>query len=147
VSGYYLKTGIPTPAPMNDGLDKPYWDGLAQNKLILQQCKSCKKWQWTPEWICRHCHSFDMGWSEVAPKGRLFSWERNWHPAHPALKDQGPYLVVLIEIPQAGNVRLVGNLLGDPMQKVKIGTEVEAVFEHHKDAEKPYTLLQWKVAG
>ena len=64
---------------------------------------------------------------------------------HPALKEQGPYLVVLVEFPQAGDVRIVGNLLGDPEQDVEIGAEVEAVFEHHRDDDPPYTLIQWQV--
>jgi hypothetical protein len=42
---------------------------------------------------------------------------------------------------------MVGNLLGDPTQEVRIGAEVEAVFEHHPDAEPPFTLVQWKLAG
>jgi len=63
---------------------------------------------------------------------------------HPALKDQGPYIVVLVELPHAGNIRMLGNLLGDPKQQVRIGAEVEAVFEPHDDAKPPFTLVQWK---
>jgi hypothetical protein len=39
---------------------------------------------------------------------------------------------------------MIGNLLGDPMQNVDIGAEVEGVFEHHLDAHSPYSLLQWR---
>jgi uncharacterized OB-fold protein len=64
---------------------------------------------------------------------------------HPALKDACPYIVVVVELPQAGNVRMLGNLMGDPRQDVPIGAEVEAVFEHHADAEPPYSLCQWRL--
>jgi hypothetical protein len=40
---------------------------------------------------------------------------------------------------------MVGNLLGDPMQDVVIGGEVQAVFEDHPDKEA--TLVQWEVVG
>jgi hypothetical protein len=63
---------------------------------------------------------------------------------HPALRGHGPYLVVLVELPAAGGVRMVGNLLGDPMQTVQIGAVVEAVFEPHDDAAPPFTLVQWR---
>jgi uncharacterized OB-fold protein len=63
---------------------------------------------------------------------------------HPALKSHGPYIVVLVELPDAGNVRMLGNLLGDPQQDVPIGAEVEAVFEPHDDAKPPFTLVQWR---
>ena len=46
----------------------------------------------------------------------------------------------------AGNtdIRIVGNLLGDPEADVVIGSKVRGVFEHHEDAEPPFTLLQWE---
>ena len=43
------------------------------------------------------------------------------------------------------NVRMIGNLLGDPMQTVRIGTPVEAVFEAHEDTTPPFTLVHWRV--
>ena len=140
----YLPPGLP--APQHEPLTQPFWDGLRQESLCIQRCAQCGAWQFGPEWICHQCHSFDLRWESVAPHGVIYSWERVWHPAHPALKDGGPYLVVLVELPQAGNVRLVGNLLGDPMQEVRIGTPVDGVFEPHDEAAAPYTLLQWRIA-
>jgi uncharacterized OB-fold protein len=110
----------------------------------VQRCGQCETWQFGPEWVCHGCHAFDPAWEEVAPSGRIYSWERVWHPSHSALNGHGPYLVVLVELPHAGNVRMIGNLLGDPMQDVTIGAEVEGVFEHHPDANPPYSLLQWR---
>jgi uncharacterized protein len=41
---------------------------------------------------------------------------------------------------------MVGNLLGDPMQEVRIGAEVNGEFEHHPDASPAFSLLQWRCA-
>ena len=49
-----------------------------------------------------------------------------------------------VELPEAGGIRMLGNLLGDAAQTVTIGAEVEAVFEPHDDAATPYTLVQWR---
>jgi uncharacterized OB-fold protein len=65
---------------------------------------------------------------------------------HPALAEQGPYVVVLVELPQADGVRIVGNLIGDPEQPLTIGAPVLGYFEHHDDADPKHTLLQWAVA-
>lgn len=146
-TSFYLPEGLPIPTPEADGLSAPYWNGLKEDVLMVQRCKGCGGWQWGPEWICHRCHSFDMGWEPVEGRGRIFSWERVWHPVHPALKGHGPYIVVLVELPHAGNIRLIGNLLGDPQQEVRIGSEVEAVFEHHRDAKPSYTLLHWRTIG
>jgi uncharacterized OB-fold protein len=145
VSDAYLAPGLPIPVPARDGLDAPFWEAAAEGSLKLQRCAGCGGWQWGPEWICHRCHGDDVTFEAVEPKGRIYSFERVWHPVHPALKEQGPYLVVLVELPQAGDVRMVGNLLGDPNQEVRIGAPVEAVFEHHTDAEPSFTLIQWRV--
>jgi uncharacterized OB-fold protein len=142
----YLPAGLPVPAPEPDGLDTPYWEGARRGDLMVQRCRRCETWQWGPEWICHACLSFDVGWQAVAPRGRIYSWERVWHPVHPALREHPPYVVVLVELPHAGSVRMIGNLLGDPHQDVRIGDEVGAVFEHHDDARAPYTLVQWRTA-
>jgi uncharacterized protein len=141
----YLPSGLPAPMPANDGLDTEFWAAVKRHELVVQRCNACQTFQWGPEWVCHHCHSFDMGWAQVSGRGRIYSWERPWHPVHPALVGQGPYLVVLVELPDADNVRMVGNLLGDPMQEVRIGSEVQAVFEDHPD--KDATLVQWEVVG
>lgn len=142
----YLATGLPRPVPTPDGLDAPFWSGLKEERVLLQRCVACRKFQWGPEWLCHRCLSFDLEYEAVAPKGRIYSYERVWHPVHPALKAQGPYLVVLVELPNADNVRLVGNLLGDPRAPVTIGAAVEGVFEH-REGNPAFTLLQWLVSG
>jgi uncharacterized OB-fold protein len=143
VTEAYLPTGLPQPMAAVDGLDKEYWEATGRGELKVQRCNACKGFQWGPEWLCYQCHSFDLGWHQVSGKGRVYSWERIWHPVHPALRERCPYLVVLVELPDAGNVRMVGNLLGDPMQEVPIGAEVEAVFEKHEA--DGFTLVQWRL--
>lgn len=143
----YLPPGLPAPGIERDGLSAPYWQGLREGRLLIQRCARCATWRFGPEWICHHCHSFEATWEPVAPTGRIFSWERVWHPSHPVLADCVPYLVVLVELPQTGGVRLLGNLLGDPLQRVRIGDEVSGIFEPHHEAEPPYTLLQWRLGS
>jgi uncharacterized OB-fold protein len=138
----YLPSGLPIPVPEPDGLSAPYWNGLRQNRLLVQRCSHCGTWQFGPEWICHQCHAFDPAWTEIEPRGQIFSWERVWHPSHAALKQYGAYLAILVELPQAGPIRMVGNLLGDPMQEVTIGASVDGVFELHPKSRSPYALLQ-----
>jgi uncharacterized OB-fold protein len=143
----YLPKGLPVPVIEDDRLDAPYWQATREHKLKVQRCARCRVFQWGPEWLCHRCQSFDIDWVEVEGKGRIFSWQRAWHPIHPALKDHGPYLIVLVELPHAGSIRMIGNLLGDPRQTIEIGADVEAVFEDHERGDEFYTLVQWKLAG
>jgi uncharacterized protein len=141
---YHLPAGLPRPVPEPDGLDAPYWAATRRGELRVQRCRACRGWQWGPEWICHRCLAFDLDWETVAPRGTIYSWERAWHPVHPALRGRGPYLVVLVALAHAGDVRMIGNLLGDPMQTVAIDAPVEAVFEPHDDATPPFTLVHWR---
>lgn len=139
----YMPQGMPLPAPASDGLDAAFWEGTRNHRLFVQRCTACGTFQFGPEWICHRCRSDQLGWHECTGHGKVYAFERVWHPVHPVLKDRVPYLIVLVELPDAGNVRLVGNLLGDPHQEVQIGAEVTVVWEDHEEV----TLPQWRLAA
>jgi uncharacterized OB-fold protein len=142
----YLPPGLPIPVPERNGLSAPFWQGISEERLKVQRNPRTGVYQWPPQWIAHDDQSFDVEWVEVVPRGVIYSWTRVWHPVHPALREHGPYIVVVVELPHAGNVRMLGNLLGDPRQEVPIGAPVEAVFEHHETADPPFTLVQWRRA-
>jgi uncharacterized OB-fold protein len=147
MSDSYLPAGLPIPTPERNGLSAPYWEGLRSETLKVQRNPKTGVYQWPAQWITHDTQSFDIEWVAVEPKGVIYSWTRVWHPVHPALKEAGPYIVVVVELPHAGKVRMLGNLLGDPRQSVEIGAAVEAVFEHHNDADPPFTLVQWRTTS
>jgi uncharacterized OB-fold protein len=124
-------------------MDAGFWEALRRHELVVQRCKRCATLQFGPEWICHKCYCADLGWHQVSGRGRLYTWVRSWNPVHPALKHAGPYIIAVIELPDANNIRMVGNLIGDPMQDAPFDAEVEAVFEDHPEA----TLVQWKLCG
>lgn len=136
----YLPPSMPTPMPSPDGLDADFWAGTRSGELRFQRCDDCGVLR-SPEWICHACRSFRASWVAVPQRGSVFTWERVWHPAMPELEESVPYIVVVVELDGTDGLRLLGNLLGDPMQHVAIGDRVEAVFEHHAE----HTLVQWRL--
>lgn len=142
-SPFCLPDGLPAPKPQRDGMDTGFWEALRRHELVVQRCKQCGTFQHGPEWICHQCQGGELEWHKVAGRGRLYSWVRSWNPVHPALKEAGPYIIAVVELPDAGGVRMVGNLLGDPKQDAPFDAEVEAVFEDHPDA----TLVQWRLVN
>ena len=141
----YLPEGLPAPSAGADGLSAPYWEATRRGELRIQFCRGCDHWQWGPEWICHRCNSFNLDWRTIEGKGLIYSYQRIWHPVHPALNGHGPYIAVLVELPHTENIRMLGNLIGDPQQAVPIGGAVEAVYEPHDTATPPFTLVQWRL--
>ena len=142
----YLPPVLGAPEPLPSGLDLPYHQGLTAHRLSLQQCGDCGGWQWPAEVLCHRCRSFAMRWADLPPDGTLFTWTRVWHPAREGLEDAVPYLVGVVEIPAAGGIRLVGNLLGDPGRDPVIGERLTGVFEDHPAPAGGYALLHWRAA-
>lgn len=141
----YFATPLGVPTALPDGLDGPYHEGLREHRLVLPRCSGCGTWQWPPDVLCWNCHRFGLDWIETQPRGEIYSWTRTWHPARPSLADAVPYLIVLVALPAAGDVRLLGNLLGPGDQQVRCGDEVIGSFEDAPDG-GGYTLLQWTTA-
>lgn len=143
ISTNFVLPEVLPPHELVTGLDHDYWEGLRNEKLVLQKCNDCGNHQHLPELICHKCHSKDYSFVEVDPAGRLYSWARVWHPPHPDLTDSVPYFILIVEIVAQPHIRLVGNFVGDQQAELQIGEELAPVFEHHKD----YSLLQWRRPG
>jgi uncharacterized OB-fold protein len=69
---------------------------------------------------------------------------------HPLLADRVPYVVALVNLDDARNVSLLGNVRGAGAKGVEIGAKVRVVFEEAADPDSGEKLLipQWElVAG
>jgi uncharacterized OB-fold protein len=143
----YLLPERVQPVPLADGLDEPFWTGLRQEKLVLQRCEACETFQWGLEYVCYTCGRAEIRWAEVPKQahrgyeGVIYSWERVWHPADQTLVAAVPYVVLLVELPDADGIRLVGNLIDPPDGAIPIDAPVTAAFEHHKT----HSLLLWQL--
>ena len=74
----------PLPEPTRDS--KPYWDGLNEERLLLQQCAACMRIRHYPRPVCDACYSMEVAWIEASGRGRVHSWTVAHHPFHPGFK-------------------------------------------------------------
>ena len=127
----YLPADLPRLLPGRD--DAPWWEALRRHELVVQRCVPCGTWRQPPGPVCAACHSSESRFERVSGRGRVFSYTIVHHAVHPALAQRVPYNVILVELPDAGNVRLISNLLDVPPDEVRVGLEVEIVFEDVAD--------------
>ncbi len=128
----YLPAELPFMTPGRD--DAPWWEALRRHELLIQRCAACGTWRHPPSPLCPACQATAVRWERASGRGRVFSWTIVHHAVHPALVGHVPYNVVLVELPDAGGVRLITNLVDVAPAELAVGLEVEVVFEDLPDA-------------
>ena len=117
---------------------------FTSGELALQECCECRSVQHPPEEVCRSCGATEFGHRVVAPVGTLHSYTVAHYAVHPALRDAVPYAVVLVSLDDAPDVRVVGNMPDTPLEEIRIGLPVTAVWEERKADDGTLVLLpQW----
>ena len=138
-------TAAPLPGPAIDADSAPFWEGLRAHKLLVQQCSSCGRLRFPPRAICANCHSRESRWSTASGHGRVLSWITTHEIAHPAFRDQLPYITLCVELVEQAGLTMYGNLQRsreqvEPAAPVVHRLPVQAAFEDTADG---FTLLQW----
>jgi uncharacterized OB-fold protein len=116
--------------PLPNPESQPYWDGLKERRLMLQQCGECGTIRHYPRPVCDHCFSMEVEWVEASRRGTVHSWSESHHPFHPSFKADLPTMFVTVDLEE--KVRLVG-ILRDPEATLRVGLPVEIRFEDSPD--------------
>jgi len=101
----------------------PFWEGLADGRLLGHQCgrEDCGRVFFPPGPACPHCGGRDVNWTEVDPRGELYSYTRQ-HVTPPGF--DAPLVVGLTEL--AAGPRLLTPVAADH-EELSVGTAVEVV--------------------
>ena len=55
-------------------VNKPFWDGAKEGKLMLPRCVTCNKVHWYPRTLCPLCHSSNIEWIEGSGEGYIHTF-------------------------------------------------------------------------
>lgn len=127
------------PLPRPTLISKPFWDGLREERLLIQRCRECGSLQHYPRPHCIRCLSLDLEWTQASGRGTVYSYTIVRRAANPAFAEDVPYVLAVIELEEGPH--LSGNVVGVPPEEVRIGMPVEAVFDH---VTPEATLLKWR---
>ncbi|MGH7875093.1 MAG: Zn-ribbon domain-containing OB-fold protein [Candidatus Binatia bacterium] len=110
---------------------KPFWDAAAQNKLVMQHCKDCGAWVWTPRPLCNECGSEHIEWTPMSGKGEIYSFtvirQVVGRAASKAFEPDIPYVVAWVELDEGP--RMITNIVGCAADQVTLGMKVSVTFE------------------
>ena len=135
---------VPKPRPIPTPTSQPYWDGLARNQILMQQCADCASWVFYPRSRCTRCLSESLTWKEVSGRGTVFTYSIATQPTGPMFADETPQLIAIVELDNG--VRLTTTLItddiADDIAALRVGVPVEPVFDHGSDG---MTLLRFRI--
>jgi uncharacterized protein len=121
--------------PARTELSAPYWDAAREGRLVVQECRECRRLWHPPLPACPnchgHCHGSHLGWREVSGDGTIYSYTVVTHPTHVAFADQVPYVVAIVEL--AEGPWLVTGVTGCAPDEVRVGLPVRACFREIAD--------------
>lgn len=111
--------GVARPRPFVLEDTRFWWEGAAEQRLLVQRCTSCEELRHPPAPCCPRCLSFDWDAIESTGRGVVHSHVVSHHPQHPAF--EYPLVVVLVDLEEG--VRLVAGYDG-PSDAMRIGLPV-----------------------
>ena len=109
----------------NDTL--PWWQAVAEHRLVVQRCADCLHLRLPPAPICPRCRSFAADWQELSGRGELYTYTIVHRPV--AADQELPFVIAVIELEGGGGVRLISNLVDANPEELRIGMPVELVWE------------------
>jgi uncharacterized protein len=119
------------PLPAITSEAKPFWEAAAQNKLLMQRCRDCRAYVWTPRPSCYECGSERLAWMELSGKGQIYSFtvirQVVGRAASKAFEADVPYVVAWVTLEEGP--RMTANVIGCPVENVAIGMHVIVQFE------------------
>jgi uncharacterized OB-fold protein len=115
-----------TPYPEIDDANRFFWTSGEEGVLRFLRCQACRTFLHPPAPYCRDCLSQDLAPEAVSGRATVEACTVNHHPWHPAFPP--PYVVAIVAIEEAPEVRLTTNLVNCPAEDVRIGLPVQVTF-------------------
>lgn len=117
-----------------------FWDGLADDRLLIQRCVDCGRYRFPPRPFCPYCASESMETVEACGEARLLSYVIS-HLALPGFEP--PYVIAIVELKEG--VQMVCNIVDCPLTPITLELDMVVRFTARKNGEG-ISLAQFKPA-
>ena len=116
-------------SPVPTEFDKPFYDACNEERLVVQPCAACNRFQFPPRTMCPRCGGSNLQWRQVSGRGRIQSRVVVYDSPVSALIPDQPFNVATIALEEEPDVIMLSHLPGVPVDQVPIGATVEVMFE------------------
>ena len=129
------------PLPRPDLVSEEFWAGCVRGELLIQRCPDCGHRQFYPRATCTECAAAPE-WETASGRGTVHTFTVIRQNYAKPFRDLVPYVVAMIELEEGP--RMMGNVVGCPVEAVEVGMPVEVRFE---PAGEDVSLPFWRPAG
>ncbi len=134
-----LTNSKPKPLPVVNSWAKPFWEGCAEHRLLIQRCSSCNQSVFYPRIACPHCSSDTLNWEEASGRGKIYSYTIVENNAPSAFAQDVPYVVAVIKLQEG--VQMLSNIVDCDFDQLECELPVEVVFE---ELNEDFTLPKFR---
>ena len=126
---------LPRPSPVS----QPFWEGTKARELRLHRCRDCGRHIFYPRSLCPFCLSESLDWTLAGGRGKVYSYTVVRRAAHPAFRDDVPYVLAIVELEEGP--RLTTNIVNCGLEDVRVDMPVTATYD---DITPEVTLLKFE---
>ena len=123
------------PLPQLTDLNRFFWTSGADGVLRFQRCQDCGCWLHPPGVVCPKCFGKKIAPQAVAGLGTIEALTINHQPWVPG--QQVPYAIAIVGLDEQPGLRLTTNIVGAPLESLRIGQRVRVVFDACEDVHLP----------
>jgi len=136
-------TAEPRPVPEPTPVSRPFWDGLAQHRILVQYSPSLQRYVFYPRTLAPGTLADDLEWREIDGAGTLYTFTIARRPTGPPWADSIPQLLAVVQWDAGPRIstELVNVDPRDP-DAIRIGMRVRPVFYDLPEA--GITLLKYR---
>ena len=113
--------------PKINNANKTFWEGMKNEKFLLQKCNDCNEIFFPPRIICPECLSDEINHIESSERGILYAFTEI-HGRAPGFKT--PFVIGLIELDEKPG-RFLSRIEAH-YENLKIGQKMKVQYVHKK---------------
>jgi uncharacterized OB-fold protein len=118
------------PQPRVTELNRPFWNGCNEGRLMIQRCAACSRAVFYPRVCCPFCRHGVLDWIQASGLGKVISHTTVQRTHHDSFNAEAPYVFAAVELEEGPC--LYAQLRGAPTDGTSlIGRPVAAEFVDH----------------
>ena len=135
-------TTFERPMPVKTPTTAPFWDALAQHRIVIQYSPSSQAYVFYPRVRAPRTLANDLEWREISGMGTLYSYTVALRPVSPHFADAVPQLLAIVEWDEGP--RFSTEMVNVDPEGLRVGMRVRPVFVDYPEHE--VTLLRYEPA-